>query len=137
MISTSSVVTRIQTVLTAAAATATVSRVLDFDSVLASEVRTSARLWVTISGEEAAENTLDIGVSQQVSVLFSVIYAAADSGTLDTLRALVRIALLGWVTSDDATAGPGEFRSGEVADLAGDVIWWRDDYAMTYLARAV
>ena len=136
MISTQSLVTRIKVALSAAASTATVSRVLDFDAVLASDVRNSPQLWVTISGEEASENTLDIGVSQQVTASFSVIYATADSAVLDGLRAIVRSALLGWTPTEDATAGAAEFRNGEVADMTADIIWWRDDYAITYLTRA-
>lgn len=137
MISTQTLSARIQTVLAANASLATVSRVLDFDAVLSSDLRSAPMLWVVLDGEEASENALDNGVSQKVSVSFSVIYAAVDVGTLDTLRTLLRTALLAWTPGDDPTASPCEFRSGEIADLAGDIVWWRDTYATSYLSRAV
>lgn len=138
MISTRALVTRIESALTAARSTATVSRILDFEAVLAADLRDAPMLWVVLDSETAAPNALDIGVSQQIEVQFSTIYAAIDIDALDTLRALVRSALLGWVPlSDDGTATPFEHRSGEIADLAGDIIWWRENYATTYIERAV
>ena len=138
MISTRALVTRIESALTAARSTATASRILDFEAVLAADLRDAPMLWVVLDSETAAPNALDIGVSQQIEVQFSTIYAAIDIDALDTLRALVRSALLGWAPlSDDGTATPFEHRSGEIADLAGDIIWWRENYVTTYIERAV
>lgn len=85
--------------------------------------------------DQAGTNKLVNGVRQQVTTRFGVVLALGNLGdargeaaskAIETTRAAVRAALLGWSpTADD---DPIAFAQGRMIGLADGVVWWQDEF---------
>ena len=133
MIATQTLIDRIDTALTTASLTATISDSLDFTAVDADSLRTTPMLWISLAREDAESNTLNHGVSQRVAVTFSLIIAAADSAALDPIRAVLQTTLVNWEPT--GAMEPLQYNGGAIADLYADLIWWEDHFTTAYLLR--
>jgi hypothetical protein len=84
-------------------------------------------------GEEAAQNTGDNYVNQKLTTDWGL-FIVCPVTELDTVRQAIRTALLGWTP-----AGPYDhtvFVRGEIQDLKGQYLWWRDVYRTSTYIRA-
>jgi hypothetical protein len=84
-------------------------------------------------GEDAGQNTGDNYVNQSLKTDwgFFVVCKVED---LDAVRRAIRAKLLGW--TPDAYSDQTLFVRGEILDLKGQYLWWRDVYRTTTYIRA-
>lgn len=135
------VITRLQEQLTTVRQ---VGGAADFDVAIQGAVAMPA-VFVIPLGELAAPNALVGGLSQRVQLEVGVLLAVTNRRDaagkaalvdLNSLRLLVRAALLGWVP--DATTGERfVYRSGRLMRMDGDGrLWWIDQFAVNSYLRA-
>ncbi len=96
-------------------------------------------------GDNAAPNRMLSGaIEQRVTERFAVILAAtnardtqgyAANDGLETLRAAVIAALLGWQPSTDYD--PIEYGKGGMLALANNIFWWQLEFVTAYYERKV
>ena len=133
MIAVSTLSTHLDTALQNGYPTATLRAVADFATTDLDAIRAEPALWLHLSKETAAASPMNCGIHQRVEVIFSLIIAAADATTLDTLRAIGQSAFINWQPS--GADEPVQYAGGEMGDLRGDLLWWEDRYITAYFIR--
>lgn len=85
--------------------------------------------------DQAGANKLVNGVRQQVASRFGVVLALGNLGdprgeaaskAIETTRAAVRAALIGW--SPTAGDDPVTFAQGRMIGIQDGVVWWQDEF---------
>lgn len=85
-------------------------------------------------GENAGANELDNAVRQSLTTDWGL-FLVCEVADLDAVRLAVRGAVLGW--QPNTAAEQTTFVSGEILDLKGRYLWWRDVYRTTTYIRAL
>lgn len=84
-------------------------------------------------GDNAGGNELDNAVRQSLTTDWGL-FLVCKVAELDAVRVAVRGALLGWQPT--AASEQTTFVSGEIMDIKGEYLWWREVYRTTSYIRA-
>jgi hypothetical protein len=84
-------------------------------------------------GESAGQNTGDNYVNQNLTTDWGF-FLVCKVEDLDAVRLAIRTKLLGW--TPDARSDHTVFVAGEILDLKGQYLWWRDVYRTSTYIRA-
>lgn len=115
-----------------------VGSAVDLDALADGAVPVTPAAYLIPLGEDGGDNTLT-GDLQLLTVDFAVILTlanrrdasgAAAIGELESWRAKVRDALLGW-TPDAETCSSPRFSGGRVLHFGDGVLWWSDEYQVS------
>lgn len=110
---------------------------------LARREAVSPSAYVVLASEDAGENEIDAGTSQQITqrvavvILVHNLVSANEAGgdaALRNARAAVFDALLAWAP---AQCDPVEYDSGQrLSSIDANLVIWQDDFTSQYLLRA-